>query len=95
MKTTTAWDDVHKVHARLADLGVPSQFAVKPPAIMLDAKEAAVLAELADYAVRRGFTRQAALRELASRDPHPFKGDAVTCAACGRSEMFSNHVKEK
>lgn len=92
----TIMADVTETHARLADLDIPSKFAVKPPALLLEAQDVAVLAELAAYAVRRGFTRRQALQEIASRHPHPFQKDSaagLTCTECGRSEIFSIHPR--
>lgn len=90
-------------HARLALLDIPSRvvqgFRSAPDALQLEGQDADVLAELASYAVRRGFTRRQAAQEIASRHPHPFEGDTnaagLTCTECGRSEIFSIHTKEK
>lgn len=94
---STSMADVAETHSRLADIGIASKFAVRPPALMLEAQDVAVLAELASYAVRRGFTRKQALQEIASRHPHKFCRDSaagLTCTECGRSEIFSIHVRE-
>lgn len=99
MIKVTAATTVRETHDRLTGIGVASKLAVKPPAILLEADAAEVLTELAAYAVRRGFTARFARAEIRSRQPHPFNGagsaSGLTCTECGRSEIFSNHTKEK
>ena len=94
-----------KATANFAGLGVPAMIwntaVAAGPAklgVFLGAEDAQLVAELADFAYRRGYKLDAARKELASREPHQFKGDTtaagLTCRECGRSEIFVNHVKE-
>jgi len=105
MNDIVAEEQAAKATANFAGLGVPAMIwntaVAAGPAklgVFLGAEDAQLIAELADYAYRRGYKLDQARREIASRTPHKFNADTsaagLTCTECGRSEIFSNHVKE-